>query len=162
MLYWRTFSPPPTNVILNCWLNQIKINIKFYKQVRNAKNPISRFLLRIKHPKLYKRLEHFGYIGNLALNKFIKKYKNNFRRIDADKIKAFPEIINKPLNLSPSKNYENFYFENDFSDEVLKNTGGMICLHNSWTPEKFKEMSEEEFLSQDCTISKVLKHILSC
>lgn len=147
-------------MILKCWLNQIKINLDFYKQVKNTKSPILKFFLKIKHPKLYKRLDHFGYVGNLALNKFLKKYKKFYKNIDENEIKAFPEIINKSSSLSAEKNYRNFYFENDCSDEVLKNTYGLICLHNSWTPDNFKEMNEEEFLMQDCTLSKVLKKLL--
>lgn len=36
----------------------------------------------------------------------------------------------------------------------------MLLLHNSWTPKMFREMSAEEFLSYDCTLSNVLSEAL--
>lgn len=58
------------------------------------------------------------------------------------------------------RNYQSFYFENDFCDEVMRDTKGIILLHNSWTPQDFLTMSEKEFLAQNNTLSNVLKKIL--
>lgn len=82
-------------------------------------------------------------------------------KINRDKINALPE--NKHLGDSQDllKNYQHFYFENDFSLEVMNETKGIILLHNSWTPQKFLTMSEKEFLEQDNTLANILKIILN-
>ena len=33
-------------------------------------------------------------------------------------------------------------------------------LHNSWTPNKYRKMSEEEFLKQDILLAHLLRQIL--
>ena len=90
--------------------------------------------------------------------------KRKIFSIDELKIKALPEYDWKPeIPIKEKKDinfYRQFYFENDFSQEVIKNTKGIILLHNSWTPEEFKEMTEEEILNQNNTLSNILKTIL--
>ncbi len=58
------------------------------------------------------------------------------------------------------KIYKNFYFYNDYSDFALKDNGGIILLHNSWTPKEFKLMSKEEFLKINNTLANILQKIL--
>lgn len=43
---------------------------------------------------------------------------------------------------------------------VLENNGGIICLHNSWTPKEYKQMSKESFLAEKNTLSNILKRVL--
>ena len=42
----------------------------------------------------------------------------------------------------------------------MENTKGIIMLHNSWTPDIYKKMSEEEFLKTDNTLSNLFKELL--
>jgi hypothetical protein len=84
-----------------------------------------------------------------------------FRSIDRMAINAFPEIRGGDVDgIDPTERYRSFYFDNDYPDDVLKNERGIIMLHNSWTPDDCKKMTESEFLSQDITLSKLLKSIL--
>lgn len=60
--------------------------------------------------------------------------------------------------------YQKFYFNKEiFSlENILKNAPyNLIFLHNSWTPEEYKMMTEKVFLEQDILLSNVLKNILS-
>ena len=43
----------------------------------------------------------------------------------------------------------------------LHNCKGILMLHNSWTPLKYKKMSEEEFLHQDIMLAHLLRRILN-
>ena len=101
---------------------------------------------------------HQGFDG---ITRSVKtKNKKKFFSIDRMEINALPELNNKN-NDNLVENYQNFYFENDYSQDVIKNTKGIILLHNSWTPQPFLQMNEEEFLSRNNTLSNVLKTVLS-
>ena len=132
---------------------------------------------KIQHYKVFKKVhtflnlqwvedcfERWDYLGNAILKRPLKtKNKKKFYKLDKLKVKAFPEDNYAIENnrISGSENYKYFYFENDFSEYTLKDNGGLIQLHNSWTPEEFKSMSKEEFLTQDITLAKILKTLTS-
>ena len=142
--------------IIADWYNQIQYNLKFYKDVKYQNNAVQKIL----HPRRYRRVENWDYLGNDILHKMLKtKNKKKFFSIDRMEINALPELNNKK-NDNLVENYQNFYFENDYSQDVIKNTKGIILLHNSWTPQQFLEMNEEEFLSRNNTLSNVLKTVL--
>lgn len=142
--------------IIADWYNQIQYNLKFYKDVKYQNNAVQKIL----HPRRYRRVENGDYLGNYILHKMLKtKNKKKFFSIDRMEINALPELNNKN-NDNLVENYQNFYFENDYSQDVIKNTKGIILLHNSWTPQQFLQMNEEEFLSRNNTLSNVLKTVL--
>ena len=170
--------------ILNSWIKLIRNRINFYKnnkntllyvigkfikKLQNFNFPGSNILFRNKllyklekflHTELFLRMKRWNYFGNDILRKVLVNNKNFFS-IDRIKIKALPEEIYKDKIKNSEENYRNFYFRNDYSKDVLNNTKGIILLHNSWTPEKYKKMSKEEFLNQNNTLSNILKKILA-
>ncbi len=174
--------------LINNWLKQIKYRIEFYKNQKYFKNKLKFKIEKLFHLKLFKIMNDWNFLGNSIVDKYIKgnilvrvarKIKRTFKisifynyiekkrkifSIDELKIKALPEYDWKPeIPIKEKKDinfYRQFYFENDFSQEVIKNTKGIILLHNSWTPEEFKEMTEEEILNQNNTLSNILKTIL--
>ena len=137
--------------ILKKWQNGIKYNLKKYSFIKNIG-----FLYKI----FCKNIERWDYLGNYILKKFLKtKNKNIFYSINKFEIGAFPEFkINTTENKSLSDIYREFYFENDYADNTLKNTNGIICLHNSWTPTQYILMDEQTFLSQNNTLANILKY----
>ncbi|MGX2971079.1 hypothetical protein [Helicobacter sp. T3_23-1059] len=147
------------NYILKSWLIDIKIALKIHRlKITKFHKILWRLVNRKKH-RIAKRLGQWDYIGNSLLSRYLKT-KNGYVKINRDKINALPE--NEYLKDSQYiiRNYQHFYFENDFSLEVMKETKGIILLHNSWTPQKFLTMSEKEFLEQDNTLANILKIIL--
>ena len=107
---------------------------------------------------------HWGFLGNLIVNPIISKAKKSeYFALDRKEFKIFPEICwrdENNLKSSSSENYMKFYFEESLAEYALENNGGMICLHNSWTPQIYKKMSREEFLKTECTLSSILKKVL--
>ncbi len=60
------------------------------------------------------------------------------------------------------KKYLYYWFESDFDvNDLKKISNTVIGLHNSWTPEWYKQLSENEVLAQDCLLSKTIRHILT-
>ena len=80
-------------------------------------------------------------------------------RIELDKMHVRPDF-----NFIRSGNayykYQKFYFSKGKAEKLLNFSKGIILLHNSWTPIKYKNMSEEKFLHLDIMISEFFRLIL--
>ncbi len=150
--------------VLKHWLKGVQFRIKFYKEYkRNSK--FGRFCLWLRSPSKYKKivknLEGWDFLGNGVLQKPLHKAEKNpkeFLSIDRQAYNILPELTE--YGVSSPDTYRQFYFENDFSDKVMKNDPGIILLHNSWTPQEYLKMDEKEFFSTNNTISNLLKKIL--
>lgn len=142
--------------ILNKWEKRIKKRIEFANKALKSK-----LLLKYVYPKLYKRVTNWSYLGNDILNKLIRRHETNCLKLSREELHAMPEIkFTKPFH-KQSKIYRNFYFENDYSDFTLQGNKGVILLHNSWTPEKYREMTKEEFLKTDNTLANIFLKVLN-
>ena len=65
-------------------------------------------------------------------------------------------------NMSPAEQYRKFWFEEKLGvEKVFRGRQRLIGLHNAWTPEWYKALSEKEVLENDCLLSKTLKHLLA-
>ena len=136
--------------IINEWLNQIIYRVDKYRQINSKfKNRTKRVI--------------WDYLGNGIVNSLINKnITNKFFRLNKDKINAFPEItFFRNTSLSPLKKYRLFYFQKREPQTALNNLKGIILLHNSWTPLKYKKMSEIQFLKEDILLSRLLSRILN-
>lgn len=143
--------------ILSKWQENIFENIKDYKKSIHFIN-----LYRIFNRTKYKQLKNWNYLGNGILDKYLEiaNYKD-FCSIDVYLNNIFPELSqNNNSNLSPLLLYQNFYFNNNNPLDFLENNCGIILLHNSWTPNKYKNMNKKQFLEQDITLAKLLKQLL--
>lgn len=57
--------------------------------------------------------------------------------------------------------YNKYYFSNISSiEDFIKTTKGITALSNSLTPQEYKEMDEEEFLSKDIFLAKIFNVLL--
>lgn len=133
--------------ILQQWLKGIKRNLTIYKYFR--------FLKKIL------KLKEWDYLGNKILAPLLMtEDKNTYYEIDKYKNNIFPEL-KIFCDIPHYDAYQKFYFESDYSQYVTDNTGGIILLHNSWTPPQYKNLSKQEILNTNNTISKLLKNILN-
>lgn len=58
--------------------------------------------------------------------------------------------------------YSKYYFADICATEdFFKTSKGITCLNSSWTPEKYKKMSEQEFLGQDILLAKIFNEIMA-
>ena len=143
--------------ILKKWLNGILYYIWFHKM---CKNKITRILLRVIDKASVSNRDCWSFLGNYILDELLPSNNSKkFYSIDKNNSNIFPEV-NKYSDLSTMEAYIKFYFENDYSNEILLKNSGIVCLHNSWTPEYIKNMKADEFLNLNITLSKLLKHVL--
>ncbi|WP_405341688.1 hypothetical protein [Fibrobacter sp.] len=144
------------SIILKAWLNEIINNIKIYKR--------KLFLKRIFPIKIikesYEKTRIWCYLGNGILNRLINKTsEKDFKTIELKYADALPDQFY--FNGTPYQKYLNFYFSKNDMNPFLKNSKGIIMLHNSWTPSHYKKMSKEEFLQQDIMLAHLLRKILN-
>ena len=137
--------------IINEWLKEIINKVRIYKE--NMINPILDNL---------EMLKSWSYLGNNIVNRIITNAKTKeFLRLDRNKLNAMPELnLYKNYSQAQKYKYNLLYFRRGDPKIVLNKAKNIILLHNSWTPFKYKSMSEQEFLSQDILLSKLLSNLL--
>ena len=135
--------------IINEWLKEIIKKVNQYKE--------NNFDLKKKRKKM-----KWNYLGNGIIDRLVNNSTGKtFFRLDRNKMNAFPEIkYFENSSLSNNQRYKKFYFRKGDPQFVINNTKGIILLHNTWTPRKFKEMSENKFLKQDVLLSRLLVNLL--
>ena len=137
--------------ILNLWLSHIINKVSEYKYFfnRNVSNSSKKNIT-------------FDYLGNSIINPLLRNNTNrNYLRVDSKRINAFPErIFIQNISQTNVEKYRQFYFSKGVPNRILNSTKYVILLHNSWTPFKYKNITEEEFLKQDILISKLFAQIL--
>ncbi len=131
--------------------------ISYFRLISFIKNYYQNNYIKNEWEKVHK----WNYLGNGIVDKYlINVSKKEFARIDRNNIGAFPEY-NFIKNESSSINkYKKFYFSNGNAEDALKFSKGIICLHNSWTPIKYKNISKEKFLNLDILISKLFRLLI--
>lgn len=150
--------------IIKKWHKKIKRNIAISFVYRYF--PFLKKIIKFFVPKTARYIDenHWSYLGNFILDPLFKKSKRKqVYSLDREKLKLLPEVIwldENGITDSIPNNYRRFYFKENLADYALKDNAGVIYLHNSWTPAEIKNMSKEEFLQLDCTLSNILKRVL--
>ena len=142
------------STILKVWLKNIIRRIRIFKQRFFLKRifPIKRF------EQSFEELLHWNYLGNGILNKIIENApKKYFKIVEREEAYVLPELN---FYKDPLQCYRDLYFTPGNPEILLKKNKGVLMLHNSYTHEKYKNMSEEEFLQQDIMLTNLLLRLL--
>lgn len=146
----------PNAYVLNLWEKDIRKNIFLYKYVKM-------FRIHKVFKKVRQNFSSWNILGNSILNPLVYGLRDNKKYVNylySNDVKCFPEQIYMPdKKIDIIQKYKTFYFENDYSDKALEIPESFIFLHNSWTPEEYKEMSIEEFMSHKNTLTEVFKKL---
>lgn len=107
-------------------------------------------------------LETLSFLGLLR-----SLHEREITIIDRDLVGAFPEhLFGRNINnIEKIELYRDFYFNSRLGfmvDEILERNKGIIMLHNSWTPEEFKFLSEKDFLETKVLLAQLLKNYYAC
>lgn len=149
--------------ILKSWVAKVKEKL-IWDRTNLLCRPL-RNILRIFNPKKVQKMMKWDVLGNGLLNQHLmnaepKEYislcNGNYDYMPECKFANTNNLIFKKNEIM----FQNFYIENDYSDYVLDNSRGIVLLHNSWMPNKYKKLSEKEFLKLNNTLSNLLKKLL--
>ena len=96
---------------------------------------------------------------NLLLSTVYKRYLTMLDRVEYGFI---PEAkYFKSRVMEPQEKYLQFWFSNKCDvKNVFTDKQSLIGLHNSWTPQWYKDLSENDVLEHDCLLSRTLQYIL--
>ena len=138
------------STIINAWLIEIIRRVKKFKQLFQS---------------AYKnKTVKFNYLGNNIIDNLLKNdnTSKNFFILDRNKLNVFPEYrLLKNSNLTQKQRYIKLYFINRAPKILFPMVKGIIMLHNSFTPNKYKNMTEKQFLKEEILLSKYLRKILN-
>jgi hypothetical protein len=136
------------------WEKKIHRNILLYKYYRKY----LRLCCGFPRFPLTRYMERWSFLGNSLLERPLRRADTRlFKSIDKIAVNAFPELVGYSGNISLEENYVSFYFGNHPADDTAIGNGGLICLHNSWTPERYKQLSADEFPHQDIRLAEILR-----
>lgn len=99
---------------------------------------------------------NWNVLGNLFTDNYLK-FHNEITIADVTNCWAETYMI-KGKTLRSVK-YNQFYFEDNYKLSDLRPTN-MLMLHNSWTPDYYKQLTKSRVLDKDCTLSNILREIL--
>ena len=97
------------------------------------------------------------YPWSIMGNDFTDDYVKHHLEVRIHPVKDYwPEtyMISEPI--PRYQKYWKFYFEQGHSLSDIMPTD-LLMLHNSWTPDWYKDLSEDAALSQHCTLSNILR-----
>ena len=93
-------------------------------------------------------------------NKFTDSYLQDYKDISiGDVTNRWAETYMIKTRQSRYDKYRRFYFGTNYHLSDLEPTN-MLMLHNSWTPQYYKEASEQGVLNDICTMSNILREVL--
>ena len=145
---------------VSIWFAKIIENINYYKQFFILKHNYT--VNNIKNS--YQKLKSGTYLGNGIIDPLLRNITDpkQYSRLDKYKMGALPEIIYfGNSSLDKMERYKHFYFTKGDSKQFNYRGKGVIILHNSWTPKRYKKMTAKRFLDQNIFLSKLLSQILN-
>jgi mannosyltransferase OCH1-like enzyme len=147
--------------LLNEWFGQIKLKVNDYKD-----------LLSKKHNKndanwinSFNKVYSWNMLGNRIIDPLLKNItdKKYYSRLDKYKMNVFPEDKHfENIFFDNTKRYREFYFKKgDIEYIINKVKKGIILLHNSWTPKRYKKMTAQRFIRKDIRMAKLLAKLVN-
>lgn len=104
----------------------------------------------------YDRSTYWALMGNAFTDNYVKEHEE----VRIWPIEDFwPETYMVSDNIPRWQKYRRFYFEESHTLADIRPTD-LLMLHNSWTPEWYKNMLELDLLDANCTMSNILREAL--
>lgn len=151
------------------YINAVKPEAKFLvdwhrelvPRVAKAERFRSSWLLRALHHREWKLIRRWNYCVNAIIDPLAETADpKDYAWIDKNEIAAVPEEVLMASGLSATEAYQRYWFEPGDPAEAISRCAGIVMLHNSFTPERYRAMSEEEFLRTDTRLARLLSLLL--
>jgi Capsular polysaccharide synthesis protein len=101
-------------------------------------------------------------VGGRRMLYFKTIYRRHLTMLDRKAHGFMPELLHYRHEAPDAKEkYRRYWFQSGAGlDTALLPNQTLIGLHNSWTPEWYKQLSEGEVLAHSCLLSRTLSHLL--
>lgn len=104
----------------------------------------------------------WDFVGNSITNSLFKSSPSSrVLRLDKHKFAFTPETIHFFNKGGPGDQYRRFWFDSHEPDTPFYRNQFLIALHNSWTPDWYRQLSEDDVLAEQCLLSSTLKNVLN-
>lgn len=104
----------------------------------------------------------WDFAGNTITNSLFKKSSPDLvTQLNKNDHAFTPEILHFLNNGTAIEQYRDFWFKPGNEEAPFFLDQFLIALHNSWTPDWYKKLSEDDVLAADCLLSKTLKNLLN-
>ncbi len=149
------YAAQPNSRFIRSWYEQLLPRIAAYKKAWRYR--CFRFLFR----KAWKRMKSWDYCENAIIDPIAARMSSpEFVELKGMELGVIPERISMKEGESPKDAYIRFWFTEGAEVPVSAEVGGLLFLHNSWTPEKYRTMDETTFMKQDIPMAKLLNKLL--
>lgn len=98
----------------------------------------------------------WDFLGNEFLDSYAPNFPDELNIIDASLTMPEKELISDTTDHQLA--YVQYYFMQSRPAQDIR--ADMLLLHNSWTPQFYSQISPQEFVQIDCTMTNVLAHAL--
>jgi len=103
----------------------------------------------------------WDFVGNSITNTLFDNSSSTLvTRLEKNHYAFTPEILHFQNRGTAVEQYRNFWFGLRKQEAPFYQNQFLIALHNSWTPDWYKQLTEDEVLEADCLLSKTLKNTL--
>ena len=147
--------------LINEWFEQIKLNVYDYKEFLSKKHNKN----DINWINSFNKVYSWNMLGNRIIDPLLKNItdKKYYSRLDKYKMNVFPEDkYFENIFLDNTKRYREFYFKKGDIEYIINEVKkGIILLHNSWTPKRFKKMTVKRFIRKDIRMAKLLDKLVN-
>jgi len=104
----------------------------------------------------------WDFVGNSITNSLFKSSpRSHVLQLDKHKYAFTPETIHFLNKGGPVKQYREFWFDSHEPETPFYRNQFLIALHNSWTPNSYKNLNEDDLLAEPCLLSSTLKNVLN-
>jgi len=98
---------------------------------------------------------YWGLMGNDFTDDYIKNHEEiTIHPVD----NYWAETYMIEGDMPRMEKYKRFYFGSSYELKDLKQEE-LLMLHNSWTPQWYKDLSKAEVLKRNCTLSNILREV---
>lgn len=119
---------------------------------------------RFVQRRAWSEMQRWDYAVNAIIDPLSAQMSaQDYALVEKDAILAMPEVLLRPAHpeLCYSDLYAKYWFEPGDVSEILARCGGIVMLHNSFTPRRFLEMGMEAFAASDVRLARLLRAVLS-
>ena len=148
------YAAMPDCEFIRAWHNQLVPRITAYKKAWKFR------LFRFLFHRAWKQMKSWDYCANAIIDPLAKQMRApQFIELEGGEWQVTPERLCVQPGETAYEAYLRYWFKKETTEERM--APPIIFLHNSWTPEGYRQMSPSEFLQADIPLARLLNNLIN-